>query len=79
MAIPCCAINPLTIILSPIFILFVEIFALGCTSPNPVVLIKILSPLPRSTTLVSPVIICTPQMSAAVFMEVTILMNSSIF
>ncbi len=79
MAIPCCAMKPFNKILSPAFMLCTEILALGCTCPNPVVLMKILSPFPRSTTLVSPVIMSTPLSSAAFFTEATIFSNSVIF
>ena len=47
------------------------------TKPIPAVLIYILSPLPRSTTFVSPVTTCTPALSAVHLMDSTIFSKSS--
>ncbi len=56
----------------------ISIFALGCNFPIPVVFTNILSPFPLSTTLVSPVTILTPALSAAYFIETRISQNSFI-
>ena len=77
-AVACVAMLSLTISLSPILILRMSILALGCNFPIPVVLMKILSPLPLSTTFVSPVTILTPAFSAAYLIETKMSQNSFI-
>ena len=62
---PCSPIGPDTMIRSPGRRPAVDSSARGSSTPTPVVQTYILSAWPRSTTLVSPVTICTPAASAA--------------
>ena len=62
---PCSPIGPDTMIRSPGRSPAVDSSARGSSTPTPVVQTYILSAWPRSTTLVSPVTICTPAASAA--------------
>ena len=65
MAMPCTAMEPLRMILSPGRARLGSMFTPFGTTPMPDVLMKILSALPRSTTFVSPVTSVTPAASAA--------------
>jgi hypothetical protein len=72
MAIPWRPRSPLTSTASPGTTRVGEISIPGGTRPTPAVLMKMPSPLPRSTTLVSPVMIRTPAACAATCIDATI-------
>ena len=78
MAIPWVAMGPLTRMASPGRARFGSITTPSSKTPIPVVLMKIPSPLPRSTTFVSPVTMRTPDSSAAARMAVTMVQSCSI-
>ncbi len=78
MAMPWAARGPLSKMRSPSSMRSVRMSAAGWTVPMPVVLMNILSPLPRSTTLVSPVTTCTPAAAQACLMLTSTSQNSCI-
>ena len=78
MAAPWSPIVPLMIILSPFLILFIPIGLFLVITPMPVVFIKSLSPLPFSTTFVSPHTIFTLAFIASWLIDFTISFSSLI-
>ncbi len=70
-AAPCCPTVPETIMASPGLAILALILRPGGIFPMPAVLIYSPSALPFSTTLVSPATTCTPDSSAASFIEST--------
>ncbi len=69
-AIPWSPIWPFNMTLSQERAPLAEMFTARSSTPMPVVVIKILSPLPRLTTLVSPVTNCTPASRAAAILQI---------